>query len=273
MALKSTNGTHAGPTTSATSLASLAANISEKAASLSTYLESQGHAQPSFLPGCADPPETEEYLSLHTSLTSSLEDLQRLVDGPRRSLRPFIMIGNDLAALQVAFNFGFFQLVPPEGSMDVETLAHKVGIDADRTARVLRMLAAHRIFVEPKPGFFAHTAASAVFHDDEELRCAGHYMYVCVTCMERWIDTECPNHILGSMNASRLPRLLQIASKHRPTTPTAHTLPSTLTSVCQCSRTMSKTQNLRRVSQRQWPGLLEVCRIREPTLVGQSLSF
>jgi len=176
MALKSTNGTHAGPTASATSLASLAANISEKAASLSTYLESQGHAQPSFLPGCADPPETEEYLTLHTSLTSSLEDLQRLVDGPRRSLRPFIMIGNDLAALQVAFDFGFFQLIPPEGSMDVETLAHKVGIDADRTARVLRMLATHRIFVEPKPGFFAHTAASAVFHDDEELRCAGHYM-------------------------------------------------------------------------------------------------
>ncbi|KAL1799160.1 hypothetical protein ACET3X_003197 [Alternaria dauci] len=176
MALISTNGTHAGPTASATSLASLAANISEKAASLSTYLESQGHAQPSFLPGCADPPETEEYLTLHTSLTSSLEDLQRLVGGPRRSLRPFIMIGNNLATLQVAFDFGFFQLVPPEGSMDVETLAHKVGIDADRTVRVLRMLAAHRIFVEPKPGFFAHTAASVVFHDDEGLRCAGHYM-------------------------------------------------------------------------------------------------
>lgn len=178
MTLHSTNGTRAAPTSPRTSLASLAANISQKVASLSAYLESQGRAQPSFVPGSADPPETAEYLTLHTSLTSSLEDLQRLIDGPRRSLRPFIMIGNDLAALQVAFDFGFFQLVPSEGPIEVEALAHQAGIDPDRAARVLRMLATHRIFVEPKPGFFAHTATSAVFYDDEELRCAGHYMYV-----------------------------------------------------------------------------------------------
>lgn len=273
MALHSTNGTHAVPTSSATSFVSLAANISEKAASLSAYLESQGHAQPNFIPGCADPPETEEYLALHTSLTSSLEDLQRLADGPRRSLRPFIMIGNDLAALQVAFDFGFFQLVPFEGSIDVETLARKVGIDADRVARVLRMLATHRIFVEPKPGFFAHTAASAVFHDDEELRCAGHYMYVYAAYLQCWIDSGCPNNTLGSMNALKLQRRHRHASKHRPTTLIAYTLPSTPTSVCPCSRTTRKTLNLLRVSQRQWRGLLEVCCFSESTLVGQWLSL
>lgn len=178
MTSRPTNGTNGGLPSSEPSLASLAANISQKAASISSYLESLGHEQPSFNPGAADPPETAEYLALHTSLTSSLEDLQRLVDGPRRNLRPFIMIGNDLAALQVAFDFGFFELVPLNDSIAVGVLAQKVGIDVDRAARVLRMLATHRIFVEPKPGYFAHTSASAVFHDDEELRCAGHYMYV-----------------------------------------------------------------------------------------------
>ncbi|OQD92298.1 hypothetical protein PENSOL_c042G00427 [Penicillium solitum] len=41
------------------------------------------------------PPETPEYLALHSSLTSSLEDLQRLVDG---SLRTFVCHETDLAA-------------------------------------------------------------------------------------------------------------------------------------------------------------------------------
>lgn len=171
---------HAGEST----MDELATKIVQQTAEMTSYLSSNGHDHPDFAPDSVEPPETAEYLALHSSLSSCLDDLQRLIDGPRRNMRQFVMMGNDLAALQVAFNFDLFQLVPLEedggrgAGIDVLALADKAGIDADRTARVLRMLATHRVFVEPKPGHFAHTAASAVFHRDEELRCAGHYMLV-----------------------------------------------------------------------------------------------
>ena len=91
------------------------------------------------------------------------------------------LLGNDLAAFQIAFDFDFFQLVPLDRTIKLKDLAARAGIDADRAARMIRMLTTHRIFQETEPGYFAHTAASAAFHRDEELRCAAHYMYVFTT--------------------------------------------------------------------------------------------
>jgi hypothetical protein len=68
--------------------------------------------------------------------------------------------------------------VPREGSISAEALAKKAGLDVDRTVRVLRMLCTHRFFHETRPGNFSHTAASAVFNSDENLRCAGSYLFV-----------------------------------------------------------------------------------------------
>ncbi|KAE8151808.1 hypothetical protein BDV25DRAFT_86725 [Aspergillus avenaceus] len=38
------------------------------------------------------------------------------------------------------------------------------------------MIATHHFFQEKRPGWFSHTAASLVVREDEDLRCAGHYM-------------------------------------------------------------------------------------------------
>lgn len=117
---------HAGGLRSskAPDLVSLAANIAEKTTQMSEYLTREGHAEPNFEPNSGDPPESAEYLALHSSLTASLEDLQRLIDGPRRNLRErYIMVGNDLAALQVAFDFNFFQLMPIERAIRTDDLS------------------------------------------------------------------------------------------------------------------------------------------------------
>ncbi|VDB94250.1 unnamed protein product [Peniophora sp. CBMAI 1063] len=48
------------------------------------------------------------------------------------------------------------------GGADVRVVAKECGIDADKLARVLRVLCAHHIFVEVAPDVFAHNAASTL---------------------------------------------------------------------------------------------------------------
>lgn len=159
-----------------TDILKLTFNIVRHAASISAYLEDNHLSNPTFEPGSPEPPETEAYLSHRSQLVSSLEDLHRLVDGPRRTMRTFACNGNDLAALQVAFDFDFFHIVPLNGEIEIGELAKIAGLDVDRAGRILRMLVTHRIFAEKRPGYFTHSANSSIFATDEDLRCAGHYM-------------------------------------------------------------------------------------------------
>ncbi|KAI3316711.1 S-adenosyl-L-methionine-dependent methyltransferase [Xylariaceae sp. AK1471] len=168
--------TNGRPVGASTSLLALSNNIADKTKEITQYLENNKLTPPSFLPNSIDVPDTPEYLALRSSLKESLEDLTLLVDGPKRSLRSFVCQANDLAAFQVAFDFELFSLVPTEGDISIEELATKAGLDVDRTARCVRMMATQRVFRESRPNFIAHTAASIAICKDEELRCAGQYM-------------------------------------------------------------------------------------------------
>lgn len=108
---------------------------------------------------------------------ASLDDLRLLVVGPRTTMRSLIGSSNDLAALQVAFEFGFFTIVPvaEAESIAVEDVARQAGMDAGRARQVLRFPCTHRIFREVKDGWFAHTASSAAFGRDENLIGLGQY--------------------------------------------------------------------------------------------------
>lgn len=171
MASKQSNGaSHA-----TADLVSLADTVATQTRAISDYLNSNNIAAPSFAPGHGDLPNTAEYVALYNSLKTALQDLERLVDGPKRWLRSFVCQGYDLAALQVAFEFDFFGLVPAASELSIEELAGVAGLDVDRTARILRILITHRIFQEPTPGFVAHSAASLTIHNDEDLKCAGAY--------------------------------------------------------------------------------------------------
>ncbi|KAI1662757.1 S-adenosyl-L-methionine-dependent methyltransferase [Daldinia decipiens] len=124
-----------------------------------------------------EPTATNEYLKLQSSLRTSIEDLQRLVEGPRRFLRSFTTLGYDIAALQIALDFNFFSFVPPDGDISLADLAEKAGLDLDRTSRVVRMLITYRIFEEKRQGYVSHSASSLVLLEDEELRCTVHYSF------------------------------------------------------------------------------------------------
>ncbi|OTA89001.1 hypothetical protein M434DRAFT_115210 [Hypoxylon sp. CO27-5] len=157
------------------SLINLAQLILQQTTSINSYLRQNAIAPPTLDADSSGPPETAEYQALHSSLTSSLEDLQRLIDGPKESIRSYLLVGFELSAAQVAFEFDFFKIVPEEGDIEIGELAKKAGMDADRAARFLRILATRRIFQEKTPGHFSHTALSRTFAKDEDIKCTGQF--------------------------------------------------------------------------------------------------
>ena len=159
----------------AVSVLGLGQNILELSQEMTNYFQGNNLAAPTFALDSQDPPDTPEYRRLHAALKTSLEDLQRLIDGPRKWLRVFCCTGYDLGALQVALDFEFFQLVPAHGDITLEDLAKQAGLDLDRTSRVVRQLMTYRIFEEHRPRVVSHSSTSLLMQQDEELRSVVHY--------------------------------------------------------------------------------------------------
>lgn len=159
----------------AVSVLGLGQNILELSQEMTKYFQAHNLAAPTFALHSQDPPDTPEYRRLHASLKTCLEDLQRLIDGPRKWLRVFCCTGYDLGALQVALDFEFFQLVPAHGDITLEDLAKQAGLDVDRTGRVVRQLMTYRIFEEHRPRVISHSSTSLLMQQDEELRSVVHY--------------------------------------------------------------------------------------------------
>ncbi|KAI0102148.1 S-adenosyl-L-methionine-dependent methyltransferase [Nemania sp. FL0031] len=129
---------------------------------------------PTFAPKSGSVPNSADYQELSNSLKTQLEDLQRLVEGPEKFYRHFLIRGCELGAFQLALNFNFFTIVPAQGEISLQELASKVGLDENRTSRVIRLLITHRFFQELKPGFISHNSFSIALQD-EELRSVVHY--------------------------------------------------------------------------------------------------
>ena len=157
------------------SILALGQNVLELTQDMSKYFQANNLVAPTFNLESQDLPDTPEYRRLHAALTTSLEDLQRLIDGPRKWLRAFCCTGYDLGALQVALDFDFFQLIPAHGDITIQNLAKNAGLDLDRTGRVVRQLMTYRIFEELRPQVISHSSTSLLIQQDEELRAVIHY--------------------------------------------------------------------------------------------------
>ncbi|KAJ5096377.1 S-adenosyl-L-methionine-dependent methyltransferase [Penicillium alfredii] len=169
-----TNGT-VSKDTSRSGLLALAEDVSRQTQAIAEYLRANDYAQPTFAHDSISRPDTIEYAQLHSGLKRSLEDLQYLVEGPKKHFRTLCCQGYELAAIQVALDFNFFSIVPAEGQISLEELAKQAGVDLDRTRRIVRLLATEFIFQEPNPGYVAHNPSSYLLHQDEEIRSTLHY--------------------------------------------------------------------------------------------------
>ncbi|KAI0013980.1 S-adenosyl-L-methionine-dependent methyltransferase [Xylariaceae sp. FL0662B] len=156
------------------SILTLAESILEKTKDITKYLQASNVVAPTFSSTAGSLPRTTDYQELQGELRTSLEDLQRLVEGPEKFYRHFLMRGYELAAFQIALDFDLFTFVPAKGDISLEELASKAGLDKDRIGRVVRLLITHRFFQECRPGFISHNSFSIALQD-EELRSVVHY--------------------------------------------------------------------------------------------------
>lgn len=62
--------------------------------------------------------------------------------------------------------------------MSLEEIASAAGMDADRTRRIMKLLASQRCFFEPHEGMFEHTALSAFIAQENDIRAAMAFQYV-----------------------------------------------------------------------------------------------
>ncbi|KAH8728602.1 O-methyltransferase-domain-containing protein [Phaeosphaeriaceae sp. PMI808] len=156
-------------------LLGLAEQVSQHTQAINDYLNAHNYAQPTFAADSIDRPDTIEYTKLHSNLKRSLENLQYLVEGPKKHFRALCCQGYELAAVQVALDFNFFGIVPAQGQISLEALAKQSGVDLDRTRRIVRLLITVFLFRESTPGFVAHNPSSYLLHNDEEIRSTLHY--------------------------------------------------------------------------------------------------
>jgi hypothetical protein len=160
-------------TSKETHVLELARQISRLTEPLVQYLEKNQLPDPNYGPTYRAP-ETLEYEAFLAPLNEATQDFTRLVNGPKRSLTSLLITHYDLAAYQVALEFGFFEAVPigPGESINLKDLAEAVNIDEDRTGRIMKFLATQRVFEEVDTDVFQHTSSSALFALDEELKAA-----------------------------------------------------------------------------------------------------
>ncbi|KAL9607259.1 MAG: hypothetical protein Q9167_007812 [Letrouitia subvulpina] len=141
---------------------------------LTGFLDDKQLPKPTFLPDCPDIPGDPTYETLRVNLNQTAKDLLLLVNGPKNFLRTFHTSAYDLAACQVALDFGFFEAIPVHGTRKLSELASAVGVDEGRVGSVIRLLATQRIFEEVGPDVFSHTATSALVAQNAEIRAAIH---------------------------------------------------------------------------------------------------
>ncbi|KAL9034360.1 MAG: hypothetical protein Q9214_007079 [Letrouitia sp. 1 TL-2023] len=138
------------------------------------FLDDRQLLKPTFSPDCPDTPKDPAYEALRVNLNQTANDLLLLLNGPKNFLRTFHTSAYDLAACQVALDFGFFEAVPVDGTTTLPELASAVGVDESRAGSVIRLLATQRIFEEVTPDVFCHTATSAVVARNADIRAAVH---------------------------------------------------------------------------------------------------
>ena len=82
---------------------------------------------------------------------------------------------HDTSTLRTLYRFNVFDAIPLDGEITYADVAKKVGLDEDRTRRVMQYAMRNGFFNESKPGYVVHSASSAALARDEKLRAmVGH---------------------------------------------------------------------------------------------------
>ncbi|KAJ2903350.1 O-methyltransferase [Zalerion maritima] len=152
-------------------MAELATKIVTETAKVEEYMRDNGMELPGFeVHSPADfPSMPEEVQQSRLEVIHATSELQRLIQGPKQTMRWMIWNFLDSVSLQIIYSYGLALLVPKEGTISLEELASKTTLDRTNLARVLRYAMTSGVFCEPIPGHIGHTSASAALMEDKAL--------------------------------------------------------------------------------------------------------
>jgi hypothetical protein len=153
-------------------MVALAQKIKEETEKLDAYLKANGLPSPGFDEDSPSgyPKLPADIQTCRQQLIQATRELNELSVGPQETIRWTSWSNLDVLALQLIAQYKLATLVPVGGTITLEELASKTSLDAVNVARVIRLAATNRIFREPSPGVFAHTAASRVLAENESLQ-------------------------------------------------------------------------------------------------------
>lgn len=170
-----TNGTST-PATSAeppSRMAYLAQKIATETAALEASLKEANLPLPSFDVD-ADPDYAsklpESARRSRQEIIHATKELRDLAIGPRESVRWQTWGHLDVLALQTVNAFGIAKLFPFNETITLEELTSRSKLDKVNLARLVRYAATNNVFREVSPGVIAHTAASRVLAEDEDMQ-------------------------------------------------------------------------------------------------------
>ncbi|KAK4124827.1 S-adenosyl-L-methionine-dependent methyltransferase [Parathielavia appendiculata] len=160
------------PEQSTSRMIALAQKITKATEKLESYMKTNKLPMPSFdVDAPADFPHLpEDIQESRQEIIHATKELGMLAHGPRESVRWGIWEFLDVLALTAINHYKIAQLVPIDSTITLAELQTKTTLDPINLARLLRMAMTNGIFREPSPGVIAHTAASRVLAEDEDMQ-------------------------------------------------------------------------------------------------------
>ncbi|KAL4792588.1 O-methyltransferase-domain-containing protein [Aspergillus venezuelensis] len=181
-------------------LTEIAETILESARALDKYTESQGLPPTSFTQHTL-PTISGDLEVVRKKLVDSTTELKGLVQGPIGQLYDVLFAFTDLMSIRFIYRHNVPYHVPLDGDISIIDLAEKTSLDPIRLRRYLHHTMMYRVFIESRPGYIAHSAASRLLKENpaaldtvgflvEELTPAGTKV---IEAEERWPNSSEPN--------------------------------------------------------------------------------
>ncbi|KAI9832129.1 MAG: hypothetical protein M1819_004480 [Sarea resinae] len=155
-------------------LTDIATEILAHARALDDFIATNNLPQPSFAPDALAtlpiPPSNDSLRESRQSLMQASQEIYQLAAGPAEHLHRLCWLHGDSLSVRALTHFRIPEAVPLDGELSFEQIARDCNVDLDRSRRVIRHAMTNNLFQEPRPGFVAHTAASALLVKDQGLR-------------------------------------------------------------------------------------------------------
>ncbi|KAI0119468.1 S-adenosyl-L-methionine-dependent methyltransferase [Daldinia grandis] len=162
----------APPTMASSKMITLAKKIASETEKVEAYFKNNDLLTPSFdadAPGDF-PIMPDDVSKSRREVIHATQELHDLMVGPRESVRWMAWDFLSTQSLQLINHFGLATLVPLDGSITLSELQAKTSLDPINLARLLRHAMTNHVFQELKPGVIAHTAASRLLAEDQDLQ-------------------------------------------------------------------------------------------------------